>query len=371
MKILLFSSFTAAWNSIRPEAEIFIRIAEKGHSVYVASQKKSPYAKRFINKNITVFDCYPKGKICLATIIRLRQIIKAHQIDIVYATNSRTIPNAAFACMGLPVKLVNYRGTSKGLYRHDPSAYLTHLHPRINAISCNAEAVRQDVKKRIWKKIPVRTIYKGHDVLWYQEPPADLSQFGIPSHAVVLCCVANSRPSKGIDVLLAACDRISDLKDLFVLIVGEGVDNPKYLALKDRLESFERVVLAGFQNDVPRIIAASQIYIQPSVGREGMAKTIFEAMAQGVTPIATNVGGTAELIVDGETGYVVPPNDPEAIASLIRKLYSDENLRADMGIKAKKRISCHFSVQNAVDGHLSLFEEILAGSKKTANPNGV
>jgi glycosyltransferase involved in cell wall biosynthesis len=377
MKILLFSSFSAAWNSVRPEAEIFIQIAAKGHTVYVATQKESPYTQRFISKKISVFDCYPKSKICPAAISRLRQIIKTHRVDIVYATNSKTIPNAAFACMGLPVRLVSYRGTSKGLYRHDPSAYLTHLHPRINGISCNAEAVRQDVRKRLWKKIPVRTIYKGHDISWYQEPPADLSRFGIPSHAVVLCCAANARPSKGIDVLLAACGRISDLEDLFVLVVGQDVDNPKYLALRDRLESPERVILAGFQSDVPRIIAAGQLYIQPSVSREGMAKTIIEAMAQGVAPIATNVGGAAELIIDGETGYIVPPNDPDVIASRIRKLYSKKDLRTDMGIRARKRIAGYFNVENAVEGHLALFEEILAGSKKhriqdqDLNQNGV
>jgi glycosyltransferase involved in cell wall biosynthesis len=360
MRILLFSSFSSSWNGVRPEAELFIGIAKKGHQVYVASQTDTPYAKRFRDEGLTVIDCYPSGKICLKTIFKLRSIIKENQIDIVYATNSRTIPNAAFACINLPVKLINYRGASRGLYRHDPSAYLTHLHPRVDAICCNAEAVRQDVIKRVWKnKNRVKTIYKGHDVDWFSDPKAELSCLNIPENAFVVTCAANARPCKGISVLLDACQFLQDIPNLYILIVGQDVDSPQYIDQKNNTPLAQNIILTGFRTDVPQIIAASDIYIQPSTSREGMAKTIIEAMAQGIPPVATDIGGTCELIVDGQSGFIVPTNAPKAIADKICKLYHDPDLMKSMGKAAKKRISENFSVQKSIDDYLAFFQKIL------------
>jgi len=221
MRILLVSSYVSSWNSVRPEAEIFIGIAQQGHTVYVASQPDTPYAERFRKMGLTVIDAYPSRKICLRTISKLRQIIKEHHIDIVYATNSRSIPNAAFACIGLPVKMVNYRGASRGLYRHDPSAYLTHLHPRVDAICCNADAVRKDVLKRVWKnKDRVITIYKGHDISWFSKEKIDISTLNIPSDATLVTCVANARPCKGISVLIQASHFLHDIDNLYLLRGG-------------------------------------------------------------------------------------------------------------------------------------------------------
>jgi len=360
MRILLFTSLEGSWNGIRPEAEIFIRISQKGHHVLLASQPKAPYARRFREENISVIDCYPKSKICFGTIGKLRRIIKENKIDIVYATNSKTIPNAAFACIGLPVKLVNYRGTSRGLYRHDPSAYLTHLHPRVDGICCNAEAVRSNVLNHVWKnKDYVRTIYKGHNLDWFSHTKTDLSEFGIPPEAVVVTCVANARPSKGVDVLLKATWFLQDIPDLYLLVVGEGVDDPVYFEKKERSPMASKIILTGFRADAPQIIAASDLYVQPSTSREGMAKTLIEAMAQEIATVGTDVGGTKELIEDNKSGFVVIPGNPEAMADKVRILYKNPEMRRSMGKAGKKRIADYFSVERSVTDHLIFFKEII------------
>lgn len=364
MNILLCTSFMGSWNAIRPEAKIFIGMAQRGHNILVASQPHAPYAERFREEGIQVLDCYPKRKICFKTIVQLRDIIQDNQIDIVYATNSKTIPNAAFACMNLCVKLVNYRGASRGLYRHDPSAYLTHLHPRVDGISCNAEAVRQDVLKRVWKnKNQVRTIYKGHDIAWFSNEKTDLSILGIPEDAFVVTCVANARPCKGVDVLLKATRLIYDIPNIYVLIVGQDVDNPVYQKEKENSPMADNIILAGFRTDAPQIIAASDVYVQPSTSREGMAKTIIEAMAQRIATVGTDVGGTKELIANEQSGFVVPPEDPNAIAQKIRTLFENPDLRRTLGDAARNRIATHFSVEKSIDKHLGFFEELLGETK--------
>jgi hypothetical protein len=164
MNILIFGSSDSSFNSVRPEAEIFIGMAGRGHNVTVVTHANTEYSKIFEQNGIKVIGHHPKHKISFESIAIIRAELRSKRYDIVYASNSKTIPNAAFACIGMPVKLITYRGTTGGLYRHDPSAYLTHLHPRVNGIICVAEAVREDVIQRVWKnKNNVVAIHKGHN----------------------------------------------------------------------------------------------------------------------------------------------------------------------------------------------------------------
>ncbi len=360
MKILVFSSYSANWNVVRPEAEIFIEMAKQGHSITVATQISAEYVNRFLKRGIHVIDCYPKKKICLKSIRTLREELKRTSYDIVYATNSRTIPNAAIACMGLPVKLVTYRGTSHGLYRHDPSAYLTHLNPRVDAISCQAEAVRKDVVKRVWKnKDKVVTIYKGQELEWFKNDKTDVKQFGIPKHAFLVVCIANARPSKGIHVLIEACDKLAAFSDIHVLIAGEGTDSENYARKIAKNAMRGRIHALGYRPDALQIIAAASIYVQPSIKGEGLSKTVPEAMAQRIPAIVTTTGGLPEMVEDGVTGFIVPKNNPEAIAEKIIEFYKNPDLIKTMGEAAQKYLGEKFTIANSVKGHLALFNSLL------------
>ncbi len=364
MKILVFSSYKSAWNSVRPEAEIFIEIAKLGHSVCIATQADSEYVNRFMEHNIRIIDCYPEHKICFKTIRQLRRELTQGDYDICYATNSRTIPNAAFACMGKPVKLVGYRGTTKGLYRHDPSSYLTLLHPRIDAVSCQAEAVRKHVLKKVWKgKKNVVTIHKGQEPGWFNNEKADLSEFGIDSDAFVVTCVANARPSKGIGVLIESTKYLAQADNLHLLLVGRDIDREPYLSAVKTSPMSQRIHITGYRSNAPAFIASSTVCVQPSIRGEGLSKTVPEAMAQSVPSIVTTAGGLSELIDEAKTGFVVPAGDPQAIAQKILKLYHNKALAPKMGKAALLHLKKNFSLKNNVQGHLDLFNSLLSGEK--------
>lgn len=360
MKVLVFSSYIENWNAVRPEAEIFIEMAKQGHSITVATQGRAKYVDRFLKNGIRIIDCYPKRKICLKSIRTLRDELKKSSYDIVFATNSRTIPNAAIACVGLPVKLVTYRGVTSGMHRHDPSTYLTNLNPRIDAIICNAEAVRQHVIKHVWiSRGKVVTIYKGQDLEWFRSGTADVKQFGIPENAFLVVCVANARPSKGLNVLIDACEYLEDFDDIHILIVGKGTDSKIYTRLKDKKSMRDRIHLAGFRSDAFQIIAAASVYVQPSLKGEGLTKTVMEAMAQSVPAIVTPDGGLPEMVEDGVTGFVIPKHNPGAIAEKIIEIYKNPGLAKRMGEAARNRLSDKFSVANSVKGHMDFFSLLL------------
>ena len=110
MNILACTSGDSSFNSLRPEHEIYISLAKAGHNVTIITHKNEIYSPRFKSNNITLIEQPITKKISFSSISLIRKIIKEQSIDIVYATNSKSISNSAFACIGLDTKLVVYRG---------------------------------------------------------------------------------------------------------------------------------------------------------------------------------------------------------------------------------------------------------------------
>ncbi|MGF1724515.1 glycosyltransferase family 4 protein [Photobacterium nomapromontoriensis] len=357
MKILIASSYHHAWNSVRPEAEMFIEMVRQGHQVTVATQGDAEYVARFREHGVKVIDCYPKKKICWQTIKTLHQELKAGDYDICYAFNSKTIPNAAFACIGTRAKMITYRGTTGGLYRHDPSAYLTHLHPRVNGIVCVSDAVRKDVSQRVWRNQQnIVTIYKGHQLDWYSVAPTERSEFNLTNDNVIAVCAAHVRPSKGISVLVEATHHI-DNPNFHLLLVGSGFE-PHVEEIKQSPMA-DRIHLIGHRKDVPSIMAMADFQVQPSVSGEGLPRTIIEAMANATTSVVTTTGGSPELVDDGETGFIVPTKDAKSLARAMNKLINDKALIAQFSQAAQQKLATEFNAAQTVKKHITFFEQLL------------
>ena len=121
----------------------------------------------------------------------------------------------------------------------------------------------------------------------------------------------------------------------------------------------EKVQFLGYQNNILEILRSMDIFILPSLW-EGMPNAILEAMAAGLPVVATNVGGTPEVVVDGETGFLVPPRDPEALANAIKLLIDDPELRKKFGQAGRERVERHFTIQETVRKTEELYLRLLA-----------
>jgi len=361
MNILVFTSSDSSFNSLRPEAEIFIELAKRGHQITIITNEETEYGRRYVEQGIKVIDGTPKKKICRSSIELVKNELARRSYDILLATNSKSIPNAAFAAKGAKVKLVTYRGTTGGLYRHDPSAYLTHLHPRVNGVICVSDAVRQDVVKRVWKnKHNVVAIHKGHKLEWYDQPRGDLTEFGIGADDFTVICAVNARPSKGLGVMLEAANRLADISNLHLLLVGKNIDKAPYTEKIANNAMRDRIHLTGYRHDAPQLIAASNVLVQPSVSGEGLPRAMMEAMSSGVPPVITDTGGGKEVVEDEVTGYVVPVKDANAIADRVRKLYNDPELVAAMSQRCKEKINKDVSLEKTVDQFIEYFQRLVA-----------
>jgi len=359
IRLLCISNHGDTLNSVRPEAEIFIGLSRAGMEVTVMTQRNSVYAEPMRQAGITVIDHVPTTKFSLKSIRFIRNHLKERAVDIVYAFNNMAIANTAFAAIGLPVMLVTYRGQTGNISRWDPTAYLTHLHPRVDYIVCVSRATRDDLRTQVRRPRDVVAIYKGHDLAWYSETPTDLAELGIPRNAFVVVCVANNRPRKGVPTFIQAAGLVPSDIPAWWLLVGSGMDAPEIQKLVAGSPARDRITVAGHRRDAPAIVAACQVSVLASLKREGLPKTVIEAMVYGVPPVVSDTGGSTELVVDGESGIVVQPGDAKAIARAVEDLYRDPARRESMGRAARTRIAEHFNVNQTIEQHHEFFRKIL------------
>jgi glycosyltransferase involved in cell wall biosynthesis len=162
-------------------------------------------------------------------------------------------------------------------------------------------------------------------------------QWGIPPDAPVLGVLARLAPQKGLTYLVSALPAIlAQYPDTYVLVVGEGYLRPDLEAQAQELGVESRLLLVGYHANVVDYLRASDMFVLPSLF-EGMPLSILEAMGAGLPVIATAVDGTPEVVIDGETGLLVPPADPEALAQAVNRLLDDRQLAARMGQAGRAR----------------------------------
>jgi glycosyltransferase involved in cell wall biosynthesis len=145
------------------------------------------------------------------------------------------------------------------------------------------------------------------------------------------------------------------------VIVGDGPDRPALESEVRRLGLESTVGLAGERNDVAQLLAASDVFVLSSRS-EGLPLSILEAMAAGLPVVAANVGGVSELVLQGETGFLVPPGDPRSLAGALEHLLDDPGLRGRLGAAARIRVEERFDLVSTRQAHLDLYSALLAAA---------
>jgi glycosyltransferase involved in cell wall biosynthesis len=257
--------------------------------------------------------------------------------------------------------MIAYRGTSGGMYKTDLSNYLCMLHPRINGVICVSSAVTINVKSKVRKSIRanVKTIYKGHDLNWYQDPAVDLTTLGSNDEQFNILCVGSPRPHKGTHILLDAAKELSDIKELKIILVGDKLQREPFITQIQNSGMSERIILTGFRNDVPAIAKACDLLILPSLSKEGLTRTVLESLSNGTPVVSSANDGVVETIENGFNGYLVPIGNASAIADKIRMLYQDRKTLAKLANNATAIIKDKMSHHKTVTIMEQYFKEII------------
>lgn len=148
---------------------------------------------------------------------------------------------------------------------------------------------------------------------------------------------------------------------LRLLIVGDGPLRDEAVSLLRGAGMEPLAWLPGERSDVPELLQCLDLFVLPSRA-EGISNTMLEAMASGLPVIATRVGGNSELVLEGKTGMLVPPADPEALANAMGEYIQDRSLILTHGSAARMRVERQFSMDSMVRGYLDVYDQVLAGT---------
>lgn len=232
-----------------------------------------------------------------------------------------------------------------------------------------AVSERDRERMRTIEKIPeekLRFIPNGIPEQRQPDPRRSVrAELGIPAESPVVGVVATLRPQKALEVLIEATIQLkSVVPDVKVLIAGgewrDGLmDDLRRHA--ERLGVGEEVIFLGTRHDIPEVISTFDVAALSS-DYEGSPIAILEYMAQAKPVVSTRVGGVPDIVVDGETGILVEPRDPRALAAAIASLLADPMRRRDMGQAGRHRRRELFSIEQTAKRVGDLYDELLEAS---------
>jgi glycosyltransferase involved in cell wall biosynthesis len=217
----------------------------------------------------------------------------------------------------------------------------------------------------------IRVIHNGVDPDGFQwtDDRSAVSDFGIGESDKVVGILAALRPEKDHATFLRAArsvvDRVPETK---FLVVGEGPMRPEIEGLIHELDLDERVVLAGSRSDIPDILRAIDVFVLSSYSVECFPNALLEAMAAGRPAVCTAVGGVPEILDEPETGYLVPPHDPDALADRLVHVLSDSELAHRMGRAARARVEALFSLRSSVAAAEHALDELVRTGQHPDRP---
>jgi glycosyltransferase involved in cell wall biosynthesis len=236
---------------------------------------------------------------------------------------------------------------------------------RVDVIVANSEGVRREVIRRE-NVAPgrIRVIHNGVELpaqLTPGERDAIRARWGAGPDSIVIGCVANYRPEKGLGAVIEVASQVTAAVEasIFVLI-GEGPLRADLARAIDAAGLGDRVRLHGREPDARAILGGLDIALQASLA-EGMPNAVLEAAAAGLPVVATDVGGTAEIVTDGSTGRLVAPGDIDAMAEALMWLAASRDRRLALGAAARMLVADRFGMDRFVAETTALYEQVLAG----------
>ena len=189
--------------------------------------------------------------------------------------------------------------------------------------------------------------------------PSIHSLLGLSGETAVIGCACRATPEKGVHVLFRAFDRICRERDKRCVLayIGTGPQFAELQALRAGLKCRERIYMLGYLPQAATLLRTATVCAVPSVWQEAFALSVLEMMARSRAVVATRVGGVPEVIQDGVSGLLVPPDDVDALADAITKILDSTLLRDALGRAARERSSRLFTADQQISAMLCTFRD--------------
>jgi glycosyltransferase involved in cell wall biosynthesis len=271
---------------------------------------------------------------------------------------------AARSLLGLAAPLVRSRHVVMPVKGHLANRW---LFARVSRVICVSDAARAGFAASGRLPAEKAVVIRSGSTDLDRFRPADAAaraaaraKLGLPPAARVAVLVGRMQRVKGQAEFLEAAARVAGrLEDCRFLLVGDGRNRPDLERLAAERGLAERAIFLGRREDVPELLAACDLGVVASRGSEGFSRAALEYMAAGLPVAATRVGALPEIVLDGETGRLLPPEDVDALAGALESILGDAELAARMGRAGRVRAKSDFSRTNWLEAHERIYADCL------------
>lgn len=295
-------------------------------------------------------------------IFRIAEIVKSENVSLIHTHNWKPQFYGTLAGFMSKVPVVH---TKHG--RHDEDLRSRIRNNMFSRLCDNVVAVSKDAALQCIEveKVPAKkvlTILNGINTFTFSpggNSASEKTALGIDPGVLVLGIVARLAPVKDHATLLAACQivRVSGY-NFKLLVVGDGPLNHSLKAIAESLGILDCIIFTGTRQDIPELMRAMDVFILSSIS-EGISLTLLEAMACELPVIATAVGGNSEVVIEGETGFLVPAQNPEAMSVKIIQMINNLEQRHQLGKKGRQRAENDFSLSRAAKQYTDLYYAVI------------
>jgi glycosyltransferase involved in cell wall biosynthesis len=340
--------------------ELVRALKARGHEVVLATRPSPQWEARTAAAGIPWYPVPMKSEVDLRSAARLAKIIRRHRIQVVHAQKgrARTLALMAGLFVKIPVLILN-RGVSFPL---DPFNRLGYTTRRVTGIVAVCESIKRGLVQMGVRSDKIEVIYSGTDTDRFH-PGVDGApirrELGLAADDFLVTQIGVRSWKGNDDVIAAMAGVIPQAPTARLLIVGaRRPESLLEIARKHGIES--RVQVLGYREDIPEILAASDCCIDASWAGLGLTGTLREALAVGTPVIGTDLEGNPELVVDGVTGYLVPPRDVPAMTAALVKMIHHPQQAAAMARAGCERVGTTFSTRAKVERTEALYARLLA-----------
>jgi glycosyltransferase involved in cell wall biosynthesis len=350
--------------------ELAIRLDSERYDVTLGCLRaRGPLLEKLAGTTVSVREFYPKGgfdsvhgmyqMFRLAIFLRRGgfQIVHTHDL---YA-NLLGIPAAVIA--RVPVIISSQRDLAHlNLYKTRRRVWLRRLQNLSTAVLTNANAVRDAVlAENHFAPQKVRVIHNGVDMKRFSHESRDREWLapGGPNEKWIVLVGNMHSDVKGHPWLIGAARAITrEFPEVRFILVGDGDERKNFERQVAELGLERNFLFLGRRDDGPAVLACCDIAVLPSKA-EGLPNAVLEYLAVGLPTVASRVGGNAEIVEDGKTGLLVPPEDSSALGEALLRLLRDPELAASLGKNGREYVASEFSFQRMIQNTNQLYTELL------------
>ncbi len=364
------------------------KLEKEGYVVEIACSRgkkaetleRKGYIFRFIN-----IDRKINLVLNIKSIIKLYRIMKRGKYDIVHVHTpvASILGRIAAKLAGVPIIIY----TAHGFYFHEGMSCLKYniilniekylaKHYTDFIFTQSEEDRRTALENNFIDKSKILTIGNGVDV-WGEFNPINIEknkinklykEFNLNKNDKIVTFIGRLVKEKGIMDLLEVFNNVNfnDEKKVKLIMVGDIAQNERDKDTKMKLGKYRdnsNVIFTGYRDDINSILYLTDVFCLPSY-REGMPRSIIEAMAMECAVVATDIRGSREEVIDGKTGFLVPVNSINILSDKIKKLIGDEKFLKKMKIAGRRRAEIFFSEKEIVKKQLETFNKLLNSRQK-------